>query len=123
MMEFEYMVSLISESPNGILKDVLNQYWQVGPLGLTLEINNNPKFNHFGDDVEECWISYCSYREPSSRYDGEDTGYKHLITVCDAHAIPYVIADNGVGQMLFYIPSAHKMVFLEGLEAHVAAYG
>ncbi len=117
------MITLIRESQGEVLKGVLYQYWGVGSLGISMQIDNDPKFNHFGDDVEECWISYCRYRELSRQYDGEETGYRHLIVVCAAHDIPYCIADNGVGQMLFYIPSAHKMAFLEGLEAHVATHG
>jgi hypothetical protein len=115
------MIELLDQNDHPVLKDCVQQWWRVGPLKLTLEIKNNPKFRHF--EEEECWIAYCSYREPSREYESEDTGYRNLIAVCDAHAIPYVIADNTVGQMHFYIPSAHKMTFLEGLEAHVAVHG
>jgi hypothetical protein len=123
MIESKPMVTLTTEKQHEFLKGVLEQWWHVGPLQIALEIKNKPKFNHFGDDVEECWIAYCSYREPKRTYESEDTGYRNLIIVCDAHAVPYVIADNTVGQMHFYIPSKHKMTFLEGLEAHVAVHG
>jgi hypothetical protein len=117
------MIELVEEHKHPVVKGTLQQWWHVGQLQLTVEISNDRKFNHFGDDVEECWIAYISYREPKREYDSEDTDYRNLVAVCDAQAIPYVIADNGVGQMLFYIPSAHKMAFLEGLAAHVAEHG
>ncbi len=117
------MIAMTGEEPNGFLKNVVHQYWDVGPLSVTLQISNDPKYNYFGGDVEQGWISSCRYREPSRQYEGEETGYRYFINVCDAHNIPYKIADNSVGQMHFYIPSEHKMAFLDGLEAHVAAHG
>jgi hypothetical protein len=115
------MPTLVRQQQDTVLKNHLLEWWHVGPLQMSMDISNNPIFRHF--DEEECHIGYFNYQETKKEYTSEDDNYAGITPVCERLNIPYVIADNGAGQMLFYIPSRCKMDFLNGLEAFMAEKG
>jgi hypothetical protein len=116
------MPELIRENHDTIVKGTLQQWWRVGPLQLTLEIRNEvDRFKRF--DEEQCWIPYNRVLDGGGSYDRPEDDYPKFSALCRKHDIPFVIEHTDWSQTHFYIPSAHKMRFMEALEATIAAEG
>lgn len=117
------MPELIREVAHPVLKGTLQQWWRVGPLKLTLEIayEIDRRYKHF--DEEECWVAYNRIVDRGGEYDDSDLGNPKFAALCKALNIPHIVEDNKLGQLLFYIPSADKMRFMEALEAQVEREG
>ena len=117
------MPELIREKQHALLKGTLQQWWRAGPLQLTLEIKTqtDPRFKHF--DEEECWVAYNRVVDRGGEYDNPDSHFPKFSALCRHHDIPFVVEHTDWGQHHFYIPSAHKMRFMESLEEKVAREG
>lgn len=108
------MPKLINQCIHPLLKESQQEWWEAGPVSVAMTISNYPEFRHF--DEEECWVANISYLNSGKSLSNEDDNYFQLTSLCDRSQIPYAIADNGVGQNNFYIPSRFKMTFLDALE-------
>lgn len=63
------------------------------------------------------------YIDTRREHDAMEAGYPKLTALLRSHDIPYVVEEVPWQQKFLFIPSVHKMRFLEALDREVSAAG
>ena len=104
------MITKVDEKSDVLVKGMIQQWWHVGPLNVSLEYRPG----------EKCTLMYHYYRDNRSVWYSDEPDFKEFKDICDGIKLQYSIEDNGAGTKFFIFSSDNIEVFLNALDQHVA---
>lgn len=104
------MITKVDEKHDVFLKGMIQQWWHVGPLNVSLEYRPG----------EQCTLMYHYYRHNKSVWYSDKPDFNEFRQVCESIGLEYSIQSNSAGTDFFTFSSDKIEVFLNALDKHIA---